>query len=68
MKTKDNKINVVVFGASGHAKVIIDILELEGKYNIVGLIDSYKAKNQNIFDYQILGNEEDIPELSKKYH
>ena len=30
---------VLIYGASGHGKVIIDIVEREGKYNIAGLID-----------------------------
>ena len=36
--------NIVIFGSSGHAKVVIDIIEKGNKYHIVGLIDSF-AKN-----------------------
>lgn len=63
-----NKPNIVVVGTSGHAKVIIDIIELEGKYNIVGLIDSYKSKNDVISNYKILGSEDDIPKLAKEFN
>lgn len=31
--------NIVIIGSSGHAKVIIDIVQQEGKYNIAGLLD-----------------------------
>jgi len=60
------KKNIVVIGASGHAKVVIDIIERENKYNIVGLIDSYKPKETKIFDYKVLGTEEELPILIKK--
>jgi len=57
------KKKIVVIGASGHAKVIIDIIEREGKYDILGLIDSYKEKGGKTFGYAILGTEKIIPQL-----
>ncbi|MFH4965327.1 acetyltransferase [Gaetbulibacter sp. M235] len=62
------KQNIVVIGASGHAKVVIDILERENKYNIIGLIDSYKPKGMSIFQYKILGTENDLPDLIKNFN
>lgn len=62
-----NKTNIIIIGASGHAKVIIDIVERQGIYNIIGLIDSYKKTGDLIFDYKILGSERDIPSLAKEY-
>lgn len=59
--------NIVLIGASGHSKVIIDIVEREAKYNIIGLIDSFKSSGDDILGYKILGNEESIPDLIKKY-
>lgn len=58
-------LNVVIVGSSGHAKVIIDIIEKEQKYHIVGLIDSYKNIGEIVSGYKIIGKEEDIPELIK---
>lgn len=63
----NNKINIVIIGASGHSKVVIDIIERENKYNIVGLIDSFKTPGECIFNYEILGDENDIPFLIKKF-
>ncbi|MEA3317558.1 MAG: transferase, partial [Bacteroidota bacterium] len=34
--------NIVIFGSGGHAKVIIDIIEQQQKYNIIGLIDKFR--------------------------
>lgn len=61
------KENIIVFGASGHAKVVIDIIEKENKYNIVGLIDTFKPKNYSILGYKILGTEDDLPLLMKQH-
>ena len=59
--------NVVIFGTSGHAKVIIDILERSEEYSIVGCIDDFKEKNEDFLEYKILGKTEDIADLMKTY-
>ncbi|OFY18594.1 MAG: hypothetical protein A2W98_05010 [Bacteroidetes bacterium GWF2_33_38] len=60
-------LNIVVIGSSGHARVIISMIESIKKYNIVGLIDSYKEVGTKINGYEIIGNEEDLPMLYKKH-
>ena len=32
---------VVIFGASGHAKVIVDIIESNNNFDLIGFIDKY---------------------------
>lgn len=61
------KENIVIFGASGHAKVVIDIIEKEDKYTIVGFIDSFKPINYTILNYKILGTEKELPSLMKQF-
>jgi sugar O-acyltransferase (sialic acid O-acetyltransferase NeuD family) len=47
---------VLIYGASGHGKVIIDIVEQEGRYEIAGLLDDDPAiQGQNFCRYPILG-------------
>ncbi len=58
--------NIVIFGTSGHAKVIVDILERSSQYSIVGFIDDFKEKNTSFLGYEILGKTEDIPDLIVK--
>jgi sugar O-acyltransferase (sialic acid O-acetyltransferase NeuD family) len=55
--------NIVIIGSSGHAKVIIDIVEKEGKYRIGGLLDRYRKVGEQTLGYPILGQEEDLPRL-----
>ncbi len=55
--------NIVIVGSSGHAKVVIDIVRQEGKYNIVGLLDRFRSVGDHTMGCPILGKEEDLPHL-----
>jgi sugar O-acyltransferase (sialic acid O-acetyltransferase NeuD family) len=55
--------DIVVIGASGHAKVVIDIIEQQGLFKIVGLIDSFKEPGTRLMDYDVIGREESLQEL-----
>jgi len=54
---------VIIIGSSGHSKVIIDIFEKEGRYQIIGLIDAFRRIGEETLGYQVLGKEEDLPFL-----
>ncbi|MCB2291689.1 acetyltransferase [Clostridium sp. CS001] len=60
-------LNIIVVGSSGHAKVIIDSIEKENKYEIIGLLDRFKKVGSSAFGYKILGKEEDLETLIKMY-
>ena len=44
--------NILIYGASGHAKVIIDIVEQAGIHRIVGLVDDTGSVN-NLMGYPV---------------
>jgi sugar O-acyltransferase (sialic acid O-acetyltransferase NeuD family) len=60
--------NIVLFGGGKHANVCIDIFEKSGKYNVVGIIDSKAAVQSDLYGYPVIGRQEDIVELKKKYN
>lgn len=61
MKAKEK---LVVFGAGGHAKVVIDIIEQQGNYKIAGLLDDdLKLQGQRFFGYPVLGTRAHLPAL-----
>lgn len=60
--------NVIIIGSSGQAKVVIDIIEKEKKYNIIGLLDRFRKVGEETLSYKVLGREEDIPKLIEKYN
>ena len=55
--------NIVIVGSSGHAKVVIDIVEQAGQYRIAGLIDSFRPRGEETLGYPVLGAENDLPLL-----
>jgi sugar O-acyltransferase (sialic acid O-acetyltransferase NeuD family) len=59
--------HIVIVGSRGHAKVVIDIVEQEGKYRIAGLIDAYRNVGERTLDYRVLGSEDDLPRLAAEY-
>ena len=62
----DRKIRLLVFGASGHAKVVIDMLEMLEHFQIVGLIDNYKSLGTLCANYSVIGCVEDLSKIIKK--
>lgn len=66
-----NKEPVMVFGASGHAKVVIDVIEKQGQYSIAFLIDDDSRKwGQEFYGYPVRGGKEallaDDPSFPRK--
>lgn len=59
--------NILIIGASGHGKVIVDIIEKQNKYRIQGFLDTYKQKGDKLFNYPILGTEDDLNDIVRKY-
>ena len=56
-------MNIVIIGSSGHAKVVIDVVERQGIHRIVGLIDAFRAPGEDTLGYPVLGAESLLPEL-----
>lgn len=59
--------SIIIVGSSGHARVVIDIVEQEKRYKIAGLLDGFRAAGEETLGYKILGKEEDLPALVKKH-
>src|SRR4051794_15849455 len=56
--------SIIIIGSSGHAKVVIDIIERESRYRIAGLLDRFRQVGEETLGYRVLGREEDLPELA----
>ena len=59
--------NIALVGSSGQAKVIIDLVEKEGRYKMVGLIDAARSIGDSTLGYSVLGREIDLPALIVEY-
>jgi len=56
------KPNIILIGGGGHCISVIDVIENDNKYNILGILDS-NSKEKNILGYKVLGGDDLIPEL-----
>ena len=61
------KEKIFVFGASGHAKVVIDIIEQQGLYEIAFLADDNpKLKGTTLYGYPVIGGKTELFESDVK--
>jgi sugar O-acyltransferase (sialic acid O-acetyltransferase NeuD family) len=60
--TKDK---ILLIGGGGHCKSAIDVIELTGKFEIVGIIDIKEKVGDLLFGYPIIGTDSDISSLQK---
>lgn len=58
--------NILIIGASGHAWVVADIVELQGLYRVVGLI-ALSPAGESKNGYEIIGRIENLPELVRRH-
>lgn len=57
---------LILVGGGGHAKSCIDVIERENKFQISGILDVKEKIGQKILGYEIIGTDDDIPDLIKK--
>jgi acetyltransferase EpsM len=59
---------LIVWGASGHARVVTDIVRLQGEYTIVGYLDSINPsrKGEMFLGGMILGGDEQLGRLLER--
>ena len=57
--------SLLLIGAGGHSKSIIDIILLNNYWKISGLIGLESELNESILGYKVIGTDEDIDNLSK---
>jgi len=58
---------IIILGAGGHCRSLIDVIELEKKYKIAGIIDNDLDIGYKILDYNVIGRDVDLEKLRKKY-
>jgi len=59
--------DIILVGGGGHCKSVIDVIEQEEKFNIVGIVDIPELLNSKCLGYPIIGNDSDLADLAKKY-
>jgi sugar O-acyltransferase (sialic acid O-acetyltransferase NeuD family) len=62
-----NKPDLLLIGAGGHARSCIDVIELDGRFRIVGLIGVADEVGTECMGYEVLATDDDLPELALKF-
>lgn len=57
---------ILLIGAGGHAKSVIDSLKAQGKYEAAGIIDKTEVGSAQVLDIPIIGTDEDMPRFYEK--
>lgn len=58
--------NIILLGAGGHAKSLIEVIESQNIFKIEGLLDDNIDVGKSILDYPVLGRISDIDEYFTK--
>ncbi|MGW8169117.1 MAG: NeuD/PglB/VioB family sugar acetyltransferase [Sulfurovaceae bacterium] len=59
------KEKILLIGGGGHCKSVIDVLEQENKYKIIGIIDKEELVGTKVLDYEIIGYDGDLESIFK---
>ena len=59
--------NIILIGGGGHCKSVIDVIEQEGRFEIVGIVDKPDLLGSNVLGYPVIGSDSDLDSLAKRY-
>lgn len=59
------KKEIILIGGGGHCKAVIDVIELENKFTIKGILDVKEKIGELVLNYPIIGSDREIENLSK---
>ena len=54
------KKDIILIGGGGHCHSSIDVIEAEGKYRILGVLELPELVGSKIMDYEVIGTDDDI--------
>lgn len=54
------KENIILIGGGGHCHSIIDVIEQENKYTIMGIVDKKENIGNNVLGYKVIGCDDDL--------
>ena len=61
--------DIILIGGGGHCHSCIDVIEAEGKYRILGVLELPELLGSKIMDYEVIGTDDDkICSRAAKYN
>lgn len=63
-----NQPQIILIGAGGHCRSCIDVIELEGRFSVAGVVERPDSGGDApVLGYPVLGTDHDLSNLRKKY-
>lgn len=59
------KDKIVFIGGGGHCHSVIDVVEQENKYEIVGIVDTKENIGKKVLDYEVIACDDDLEKIFK---
>lgn len=59
------KEKIILIGGGGHCHSVIDVIEQENKYEILGIVDTKENIGKKVLDYAVIACDDDLEELFK---
>lgn len=59
------KEKIVLIGGGGHCRSVIDVIELEGRFEIIGIIDKKELVGSDVLGYKIIACDDELEEIYK---
>jgi sugar O-acyltransferase (sialic acid O-acetyltransferase NeuD family) len=62
-----SKPEIILVGAGGHCRSCIDVIEMEGRFTIAGIVERPgSVQDESILSYPVVGSDDDLPKLRKQ--
>ena len=61
------KEKIVLIGGGGHCRSVIDVIEQEDKYDIIGIVDKKENIGKDVLGYEIIGCDDDLQAIFQTY-
>jgi len=58
--------DIVLIGGGGHCKSVIDVIEQESLFDIVGIVDKPEFLGKDVLGYPVIGDDSELGDLVKK--
>ncbi len=57
---------LLLLGCGGHAKSVIDVLEMNNEWKLIGLVGLPEQLGLEVLGYRVIGDDKDLPELKNQ--
>jgi sugar O-acyltransferase (sialic acid O-acetyltransferase NeuD family) len=54
------KLKILLIGGGGHCKSVIDVIEQENRYEIIGIVDTKENIGKKVLDYDVIACDDDL--------